>query len=546
MSSSSKIVIIQLTRIGDLIQTIQATRQFKAENPEARLTLVARKSFAEGILPLIESVFENVILLETKDLFQKKTFQSGKTSLHNFIHGVNEEKFDLLINLSFSKSSSYLASLIEAPSKMGIRRNFSAEVVITDKWSQFIYSNVMNGTSSPFQLVDIYRYMLGCKKNYVLNSENTIKEKSIVLHPFASHKKKRWGMHKWNELIFKLSKELPEYEFHIVGGKEDTAEASRIFHSPSLAQIRDKIKIHAGEKSIIETYGLLASAELFIGHDSMVSHLASETLTPTIVLSLGSVRPHETTPYQENVINIAPKKKCFPCNIETSCELLPCHSNINFQAVSTIAKGLINKEVINHNFLNTKLTPFQLDTLNIYKSEYTDEGLELIQISNNYLSTKDVFREYYKIIWQYSFRTSDVQAATPQITKETALELQGYIEGVNYLYELYNFGIQFTNKIIDECEATQPNLELIREHVRKSQEIDKLCNLTKKTYPHLAGIIDFAYTNRANSAGSNIVEISKNNLLSFYDSSNVAAVLSDFIAHSIKPFINHRSKEKEL
>ena len=55
-----------------------------------------------------------------------------------------------------------------------------------------------------------------------------IDTQTIVLHPFASSKKKRWGINKWSELIFKLAKDNPRYDFHIVGGPEDSAEAKRL------------------------------------------------------------------------------------------------------------------------------------------------------------------------------------------------------------------------------------------------------------------------------------------------------------------------------
>jgi ADP-heptose:LPS heptosyltransferase len=62
MSNQSplKIAIIQLTRIGDLIQTAQAVRQFKAENPDTEITLIARRKFGNGIFFLLETIFDEV------------------------------------------------------------------------------------------------------------------------------------------------------------------------------------------------------------------------------------------------------------------------------------------------------------------------------------------------------------------------------------------------------------------------------------------------------------------------------------------------------
>ena len=73
-----------------------------------------------------------------------------------------------------------------------------------------------------------------------------------------------------------------------------------------------------------------------------------------------------------------------------------------------------------------------------------------------------------------------------------------------------------------------------------------MCNLTRKSYPLLAGAIDFFYTNRANATGETINEISESNLLSFYDATNIISVFHDFINQSIKPFVHNRAPDKEV
>ena len=49
MNKVVKVAVIQITRIGDLIQTAQAVRQFRAENQAVHITLIARRKFAKGI-----------------------------------------------------------------------------------------------------------------------------------------------------------------------------------------------------------------------------------------------------------------------------------------------------------------------------------------------------------------------------------------------------------------------------------------------------------------------------------------------------------------
>lgn len=542
-----KIAVIQLTRIGDLVQTTQAVRQFRVENPNIHITLIARRKFASGIKFLLETVFDEVIMFETKDFFKKSSLNDVRTSIHNFIFELNQNRFDVCVNLSFNKSSAYLNSLLNCQLRLGIYRNNKAEVAIDDNWSQYVYSNVMNSDNNPFGLVDIFRYIMGGQGVYTLDDDSQIKrQKQIVLHPFASHKKKRWGLNKWNELIYKMSKDHPDYTFHIVGGPEDQNEANRIFHSPALKNINNKIFVHAGTYDLAQTYQLLMESSLFIGHDSVVSHLAAETLIPTVVISLGTVRPHETTAYQAGVINITPRNKCYPCAIETVCESLPCHNSINHQAIACIAKGLIDGASINAQYLKENLNPFQLDTIRVYSSSYNETGLVINEVSENYLGLADVFKEYYKIIWQIYLRDTELKADLPEITQETAKQLYRYQDGVNYLWEIYNFGVKFSNKIIKEAESTNPNLEIIQENINKLNELDQMCTITKKSYPYLAGLIDYFYVHKANTPGNNIIDISKSNLLAYYDASNLTAVLYEFVEKSVAPFINKSPKNMEV
>ena len=278
----------------------------------------------------------------------------------------------------------------------------------------------------------------------------------------------------------------------------------------------------------------------------MVSHLASETLTPSIVISLGTVRPNETTPYSDKVINIAPKNSCYPCAIADNCELLPCHGSINYQVVSTVANQMLKQEDVSQSFLLSQLSSYQLNNTRVYKSSYGLDGLELNEITENFATTTDVFKNYFKIIWLYYLRGVETNTQLPSITQETAAKLSNYTNGVNYLFELYNFGVKYSNKIIENSESENINIKEIQDTITKIGEIDELCSITKKSYPLLKGLVDFFYVNKANAPGNNLIEISKSNLVNYYDASNLVAVLNDFITKSISPYVNKTDLNNEV
>ena len=54
--------IVQLTRIGDILQTIQAAEEFKTAYPDIKLVFVGRKTFSEPIRFLLEKTFNKISL----------------------------------------------------------------------------------------------------------------------------------------------------------------------------------------------------------------------------------------------------------------------------------------------------------------------------------------------------------------------------------------------------------------------------------------------------------------------------------------------------
>ena len=543
-STPLRIAIIQLTRIGDIVQTVQAARQFRAENPNIYLTLIARRKFATGIKFLIDTVFDETCFFDMQDFVDLTSLKKSQKNVDNFLQKINKTPFDVTVNLSFNKSSSFLNSLIPSKLTLGMSRNDKAEISIDDKWSQFVYSNVMNTAQTPFSLVDIYRNILGCEGVHTLTeSEDDTRNKIITLHPFASAKKKSWGTHRWSELIYKMAQDHPDYSIRLVGGEEDQEDAKRILSSPALENKQDQIESHVGSYSFADTYQLLMKSQIFIGHDSVVSHLASETLTKAIVISLGTVRPYETTAYSDKVVNIAPRNKCFPCFVSDKCDLLPCHNSISHQAVAAIANGIIQEKEISYEFLESSISSFQLDSINVYSSWYNQHGLDLLQISANDQTPSSLFQDFYKVTWQYYLRQHDVAMDLPKLSASSAKELQKYSEGIGHLYELYNFGAKFSNRIIEECESKTPDLKTIKQSIEQMAEIDQLCQTTKKTYPLLSGVIDFFFIAKSNTT-EDIIDIAKANLLAYYDGSNIAAILNDFIEKSISPQINLKPQQE--
>ncbi len=221
---------IQLTRLGDILQTLQAAAELRVEFPGVRLLLIARKQFGSPLLFVLKKIFDQVFLIDTKDIFENSSnLHQAQERLHAFINEVNVNQIDVSINLSFCKPASYFNTLIEAQYKFGPGRNIFDQEIMNDRWSQFVYANVLGSNLCPFNLVDLFKNIIGTKQNsYVGILPRNLDKKKIVIHPFASLDKKQWTLSKWAELIYQLLKDNPEIKIKVAGSTDDLQKSEKL------------------------------------------------------------------------------------------------------------------------------------------------------------------------------------------------------------------------------------------------------------------------------------------------------------------------------
>lgn len=542
----NKMLIIQLNRIGDTIQTYQAAKQLVAENPGIELHLVTRKNFGQPLEFLLKDVFTRIFYLDRKELFSDRTYDKAFVNINDFVEEINSNNYNGCVNLSFCKTSSYLNSLVETRVKLGTRYNLQAELAIQDQWSQLVYASVMNGNLTPFNLVDLFKRILGAKNSDTLLVNNGVENSEhIMVHPFASDVKKRWGGSKWVEVIYQLLKSNKDLKVTVVGGKNEFEESKRIFNAPILANMTDRLFNWVGKKSIEETYNQLKVSKLFIGHDSMVSHLASVAGTKSLILSLGSVRPNETTSYGFNKFVLTPASGCFPCVLSSKCEHLKCHNDISHQVVTQIANQFINKDEFSMDELYENVASFHMDNVNFYMSQIDNElGQRLAPLIARNDKVEDVFIRFYEVLWNLLLYNKETNRPFPELNKNVAAELSRYMDGLSNLYELSNFATQYCNDILNEAESKSPSTKKIKELSERLIEVDNLCLISRKPFPHLSPMIDYFYVHKGNIEGENIVDVAQHSLIIYHQAANGYAVMYELMQQSINRFLP-RNKECE-
>jgi ADP-heptose:LPS heptosyltransferase len=549
ITSRSTIAILQTTRFGDLIQTAQAISELKIQYPDYRVLLIARTQFIKPLEFLFKNLVDTIYHIDTKSIFQNSEVNGLAPSIHSldlFLNQINKEQIDVLVNLSFSKSSAYLSTLISSQHKIGAFFDLNNKMCINDKWSQMLFATVMRGSLNPFSLVDLFRNIIGIKAAAQISKTVSAHErkKNIVIHPFASQERKNWKTEKWVEVIYKTMKENEGTTITIVGAKNEMAKSQMILENPLLKSFSSRIINLTGKTTLEQLAQELKFSKLFVGHDSMVGHLAALMKTTSLTISLGSVRPQETTPYHENAYNLSPRTKCFPCFASDNCSNFQCHHDIPHQAISSSIKLLLEKNEISAQDIKKGISSFHLSSVNFYHAKFVNNQMTLENMIDGSFDTAEVFRSLFRVTWSFIISDTEEIAPFPRLSQNTHREMLTTLSGLQHLFELSDFGKRYSRYILEEISSATPSIVKIKEFSKKIDEIDQLQTMVQKTSPYLGPFIDYFTVRKANLQGENIVALTENSYYAFEECGNLSKILYELIERSIAEFkiINPRNE----
>lgn len=535
---TTTLAIVQLTRFGDLIQTAQAVEELRRNHPEYRVILIARSQFAKPLDFILKKSFDKTYCLDSSKLFANSEIDGLKAStlsMNQFLNEIASESIEVLINLSFSKSSAYLSSLIKSQHKIGSFFDFNNKMLINDKWSQLLFATVMRGSLNPFALVDLFKNIIGVKSVEQKETPTNLKNRAntVVVHPFASQERKAWKAEKWVEVIYRTLKENDTYTVQLVGARNEILKSQMITENPLLKIYSHRIQNLTGKTSLVELSAELKKAKLFVGHDSMVGHLAAISNTPTLTISLGSVRPQETTPYHLNAYNLAPRTKCFPCFPTDACTFNQCHHDIPYQIVSASIKQLLDKQEITAEWVKSAVSSFHISSVNFYRSRFQKGHMVLDSLIDNHVDGPDIFRSLYKLAWSFVINNTDENLPFPKLTPHTHRDLLDALTGLQHLFELSEFGKKYSRYILEEISSQTPSISKIKEYSKKIDEIDQLQALVLKTSPNLAPIVDYLAVRKANLYGDSVVKLTESSYYAFEESASVCSIMFELIENAI-------------
>lgn len=304
ISEKSKILIIRLSSMGDIILTTAFVRQLRKKFPHARIDYLVAKQFAEILKynPHLDNVFEYDKNADNEEIGRLKTSISADIGRYDYI-------IDLQKNI---RSIRFRRNLGEKVLSIKKHRLHKLSLVYFKK--PLIHKHVAENyfdTAEPLGIIDDndgLEIWLKGEKKYEKNYHNDIDKLKISIAPGAHFPTKRWPAARFCDLIKKIK---IKYNAHLrlIGGREDEKIAHEIENS-----LNFEVDNYVGKLSILGSTEAISQSDIVITNDSGALHIASARRKPVLAFFGSTVTQLGFSPWRVPHEIAEVDINCRPCS----------------------------------------------------------------------------------------------------------------------------------------------------------------------------------------------------------------------------------------
>lgn len=409
----SNVLLVNITRLGDMLQATPTIAGIKRENPGCKITVVAEKQFAEvcGWIPDIDEVISLDLTYVVKCLHRDG---EGVVEAYRYFHEVIEDlrsrNFDYSLNMASSAYTALILSLVGTPRMGGWTADEEGHRRIESDWARLFASSVFhqNRHFSSLNLVDVFRLsadVINHPHKLVLTVSDEARAHAqqlitsfqftnsgplIAIQAGASQSKRQWRTQNFVSLIQKL---LDDTGARIVltGTKNELS-----IIDPIVAALRSpNVAVAAGKTSIPQLAALLEASDIMVTGDTGPMHISVAVGTPVVAMFLASALGYETGPYGEGSIVVQPTIGCGPCHPGKTCGSIECHDLISPQIIAELTRLRLLGPI--------ETIPRELsrpDSYRVFRTSFDEHGVwDLISVDPFDRDPASPYREAYRRLW---------------------------------------------------------------------------------------------------------------------------------------------------
>ncbi len=308
-----RVLVAQMTRMGDMLQTSALVRAIRTKHSGAHITAMVR-DMGEAIVKANPDI-DDVIVYDEDEMYLDMNSDDSDRLLRayrradGYVRDLQERRFDAVYNCTHSLASAMLFKLVDPPRVVGAHLSDDWQFVLRGRGPNYFFTNARRREHNSLNICDQFRLFLEdaplCQELVFDVTDEDRRQAAEILSELgvapddflacfqlgASDRYKRWPETHFAALGKQLAGQR-DARVVLLGVKNEVG-LGRTFdeHAPGLAA-------HLfGKTTIPQLAAILERTNVLVTNDTGTMHVAAAVKCPIVVVSVGYVHFRETGPY---------------------------------------------------------------------------------------------------------------------------------------------------------------------------------------------------------------------------------------------------------
>lgn len=409
---NKQVLIINITRMGDLIQMVPLLSRLEEEWPGVAIDLIVDKEFAHvaGLIPGIRQVlmFDFQLLMDESRV-RGRDVVALYQDLAGWVQPLLQVGYDRVVNLTFNRRSAFLVKYFGCADERGMTTTQDGSFVVKNPWMKYFVDFHVYRQLNRFNIVDLFALggsgpgsfhplrldvppdMKEWARTYVRQAGTA--DEWIGIQVGASDPMKAWRPEYFGQMMARLSQQR-QVGFVLIGTKKEEADVQEAIRCYRQAGGLGIICEAVGQTTVPQLVALLEQCRLMVTNDTGPMHMAVGVNTPVLNVSVGHVNFWETGPFGPGHWVVQPEIICGPCGFDKVCPHHACKDQIIPQEVAELCLHL----------LGTRPFPSFSSRIRVYEGGVNEDQLGTFMIRAGTEEPRaSWYAEYWRQYWYQSF-----------------------------------------------------------------------------------------------------------------------------------------------
>lgn len=535
--------------MGDLLQSSPLMAGLKKKYPDARLDVLVSSDFA--------SIAESVPNIDKVKIFNLRQFTPAKYKgdltlvkvygyVEKFVDELKKDEYDVVINLSHSKLSAIITTLINVKDVRGITSSNMGNRMVKHPWLRYFATIIFNRDYNSFNIVDIYlksgnveavsdHLLLEVDNESTRFSEDFLSQQGVKESDFvvgfqagSSRKGRRWSAKSFADLGNRIMGEL-EGKVVLFGVKSEAELGNEI------EEMMERKPINTiGKTSVQQLSAMVKRCNVLLTNDTGTMHIATAVGTRVVGLFFAHAFPMETGPYSRGNIVFQADIPCSPCSYGVNCNNVVCVDYVTVDHVLKVLKLIKEEKIDETDFKNDN----GMKNIKIFRSGFDeDHMIEFLPAIKRPLSKRDFFGFLHRLIWKKIFDSDNTGAAKnvldPDVEKNVLKKLDNLyslkkfpeiypdviasLKEFNNLWEISKQACRIAENLVQASSSASPDISKIKTLGEKIAAFDGKISLTGHTNPAIKPVVDMFRLGKENMQGDDVSILARETLVLYQD-----------------------------